>query len=305
MRLSIRPLLVAVLATVLLGAQPTARPWPWVRLSEEVARLAEGVDGRVGVFIQDPASGETVALRAEEAFPAASTIKVALLHELYRQAHDAPPALRLAEAADLADADRAPDSAILGHLSAAARPTLRDLALFTVVVSDNTATNALIRRVGMDRVNAGARALGLGQTRLQRKMMDTQAARAGRENLTSPRDLALVFRALLDGTSLPPAARADLLALLKVPKEGFLGRLLPEDTPLASKPGVLPGVRADAGILWVQGRPLVVAVMASHLRDERQGEEAIARIAQRAAACLDLVLAAGAEGRLLGPLHIR
>ena len=305
MRLTLRPLLLAALATVLLGAQGPARPWPWARLAEEVARLAEGVDGRVGVCILDPASGETVELRADEAFPAASTIKVALLHELYRQAHATPAPLRLADSAQVQAADRAPDSAVMGHLSAEARPTLRDLALFTVVVSDNTATNALIARVGMDRVNAGARALGLAQTRLQRRMMDTQAARAGRENLTSPRDLVLLFRALLDGASLPPAARADLLALLKVPKEGFLGRLLPEETPLANKPGVLPGVRADAGILWVQGRPLVVAVMASHLRDERQGEEAIARIAQRAAACLDLMLAAGPEGRLLGPLHIR
>lgn len=305
MPLPIRSLVVAVLATALLGAQAPARSWPWSRLAEEVARIAAEVEGRVGVFIQDPASGETVALADDEAYPAASTIKVALLHELYRQAQASPAPLRLSEPAQVAPADRAPDSAVMGHLSAEARPTLRDLALFTVVVSDNTATNALISRVGLDRVNSGARALGLRHTRLQRKMMDLQAAREGRENLSSPRDLGLLFRALLDGPSLPPAARADLLALLKVPKEGFLGRRLPEEVPFASKPGVLPGVRADAGILWVQGRPLVVAVMTSHLRDERQGEEAIARIAHRAAACLDLVLAAGPEGRLLGPLHIR
>ena len=275
------------------------------RDGDEVARIAAEVDGRVGVFILDPASGESVALRETEAFPAASTIKVALLHELYRQASATPPRLRLSDPAVVAPGDRAPDSAILGQLSAEARPTWRDLALFTAVVSDNTATNALIARVGMEPVNADVRALGLGQTRLQRKMMDTQAAREGRENLASPRDLGLLFRALLDGSSLPAAARADLLALLRVPKEGFLGRLLPEEVPLANKPGVLPGVRADAGILWVQGRPLVVAVMTSHLRDERQGEEAIARIAHRAAACLDRIAAAGPEGRLLGPLHIR
>ena len=84
--------------------------------------------------------------------------------------------------------------------------------------------------------------------------------------------------------------------LLSTPKDWFLSRLLPEDLPVANKPGTLPGVRNDAGIIQVKGHPFVIAMMASHLRDERQGEAAIARIAQRAAACFEVAGAASPGG---------
>jgi hypothetical protein len=59
------------------------------------------------------------------------------------------------------------------------------------------------------------------------------------------------------------------------------------------------------GLVLLKGRPFVIAVMASHLRDERQGEAAIARIAQRVTELLDLAAASSPEGRILDPLQAR
>jgi beta-lactamase class A len=284
------------------ATQSPGGTWLWSRMTEDLTKLAQEVDGRLGIFVRSLDTGETFSLRGDEVFPTASTIKLAVLLELYRQAQEGK--LRLGDEYPVQPKDVAEDSHILGHLAAGTRLSNRDLALFTVVVSDNGATNLLIDRVGMAQVNATLEGLGLTKTRLRRKMMDAQAVREGRENLSTPRELAELLTAILQGPSLNPASRAELLGLLKTPKDGFLTRLLPEDLPVANKPGALPGVRNDVGIVFVKNRPFVIAVMGSHLRDERQGEAAIARVAQRAAACLEVAGAASPEGRLLGPLLV-
>jgi beta-lactamase class A len=278
--------------------QAQVAPPLWPRLAADVTKLADEVDGRVGVFIQGLDTSETFALRADEAFPAASTIKLALLLELYRRGGLADPYV-------LDPRDLVEGSAILGNLEPGTRLTLRDLALFTVVVSDNSATNVLIDRVGMDKVNAALDALDLRATRLRRKMMDTKAALEGRENLTTPRELARLLLEIHRGKLLPQAPRADLMRILATPKESYLARLLPEDLAVASKTGSLQGVRNEVGIVFVKDRPFVVAVMTSHLRDEREGEAVIGRIARKAAACFELAGASTPEGRVSGVLQVK
>src|SRR5207302_3897033 len=85
-------------------------------------------------------------------------------------------------------ADLVPDSDIMNGLTpGVTRVTLSDLATMMVAVSDNSATNVLIDRVGMQNVNAMLDSLGLSHTRLRRKMMDLEAAKQGRENISTPR----------------------------------------------------------------------------------------------------------------------
>ncbi len=301
-------------ATLGLSAQVPEAPRPaslaqtqpllWTRMTEDITRLAHEVDGRVGVYVRDLETGAAFSLRGDEVFPAASTIKLAILLELYRQAQGGTGQAGLGDAYLVQPGDLAADSALLGNLSAGTRLTNRDLALFTIVVSDNSASNLLMDRVGMARVNATLEGLGLQKTRLRRKMMDLQAVKEGRENHATPRELAELLGAIHQGPLLNPASRTDLLGLLRTPKEGYLTRLLPEDLTVANKPGSLPGVRNDVGLLTLRGQSFVIAVMTSHLRDERQGEAAIARIALRAAACFDAAGATSPEGRLLRPLLI-
>jgi len=157
----------------------------------------------------------------------------------------------------------------------------------------------------MEKVNAFLDAQGFKQTRLRRKMMDLAAARRGAENVTTPHELAEIMALVHEGRALSAASKADLLRLLETPKAGCLTRLLPEELPVASKPGSLGGVRNEVGLVLLKGRPFVIAVMASHLRDERQGEAAIARIAQRVTELLDLAAASSPEGRILDPLQAR
>src|SRR5260221_4494786 len=96
-------------------------------------------------------------------------------------------------------------------------PTLsiRDYAVLMVTLSDNTATNVLIDRLGMDRIAARMQGLGLTGTKLRRHMMDTAAARRGEENVSTPDELVRLLKAMNDG--LPKA-----IGVLEKPKENRL-----------------------------------------------------------------------------------
>ena len=133
-------------------------------------------------------------------------------------------------------------------------PTLsiRDYAVLMVTLSDNTATNILIDRLGIERIAARMHRLGLNGTRLRRHMMDTAAARRGEENVSTPDELARLLTAMNDGMP-------DAIALLKKPKDNRLRKGLPEGVASADKSGELEGVRVDAGIVFAKNRPYVLS----------------------------------------------
>ena len=131
------------------------------------------------------------------------------------------------------------------------RITLRDLATMMVAVSDNSATNVLIDRVGMQNVNAMLDSLNLPHTRLRRKMMDLQAAKEGRENISTPREMMTLLDAIYHGKLLNKDSTADFFKMLSTNKNSWIPRDLPADIKIADKPGALEAVRNDSGIVFV------------------------------------------------------
>src|ERR1043166_2512041 len=156
----------------------------WEKLESSIAEVDHNLDGVLGVAVLDLSSGRKFLLHGDEVFPQASSIKIAVLAELYRQAQAGK--LKLTDLYTMQASDLVPDSDIMGGLTpGVTRVTLRDLATMMVAVSDNSATNVLIERVGMDNINARMASLGLPRTRLRRKMMDLRAAGEGRENVST------------------------------------------------------------------------------------------------------------------------
>jgi beta-lactamase class A len=182
------------------------------------------------------------------------------------------------------------------------RVTNRDLAQFMLAVSDNSASNVLQERVGIDNVNASLRALGLVETRLRRRMMDVAAARRGDENVGTPRELARLLAAIYRGKALEPDLTEALLAQLSVRKEkSAIPLLLPDDVRVANKPGSLEGVRSDCAIVYAPGRPFALCAMTAYARDERAAEAAISEIALLAYRHFETLGKATPYGRTLGP----
>ena len=272
----------------------------WQKLEASITDVDRQLDGVMGVAIEDLTSGQRFQLRGDEVFPQASSIKTALLTGLYRQVQDGK--LKLTDLYTVQASDLVPDSDIMNGLTAGTtRITLRDLATMVVAVSDNSATNVLIDKVGMDNVNALMDSLGLKHTRLRRKMMDLKAAGEGRENISTPNEMATLLDQLYRGKVLNKELTDDFFKLLSTHKSSFIPRDLPDDLKIANKPGELEGVRNDSGVVFVQNRPYVICVMTTYLHRERDGEDAISKISAEAYRMFDRLARASEYGRVISP----
>ena len=259
------------------------------QFERRVADIASHVDGVVGYEILDLTSGDRIGRLETAIFPTASTIKLAVVYELFKQAEEGK--IRLDEMVPL---DRSKAVGGTGVLAELGTPTLsiRDYATLMVVLSDNTATNVLIDRLALDNINRRLRSVGLAETRLRRRMMDTDAARRGEENVSSPAEIVR----LLD---IIRKEQPDAIALLKRPKQSRLRRGLPERVDAADKPGELEGVRVDAGVVFARNRPYILCVMTTFLKNEADGERAIEEISRTAYEYFSRLGAGGSLGRQL------
>ena len=275
----------------------------WQKLESSIAAIDQGLNGVLGVAILDLSSGRKLLLHADEVFPQASSIKIAVLAELYRQAQIGR--LKLTDMYAVNAGDLVPDSDIMGGLTpGVTRITLRDLATMMVAVSDNSATNVLIDRVGMENVNGLLLdSLGLTHTRLRRKMMDLKAAGEGRENVSTPAEMMALLDALYRGRVLNKEMTDDFFKMLSTHKGSFIPRDLPEGLKIANKPGELEGVRNDSGIVFLENHPYVICVMTTYLRRERDGEEAIINISSAAYRMFDRLARASEYGRVVSPAN--
>ncbi|HVR27384.1 MAG TPA: serine hydrolase [Candidatus Polarisedimenticolia bacterium] len=284
-------------ATTAVNRKP---PILWQKLESTIHDVDQRLDGVMGAAIEDLSTGEQSFLRENEVFAQASSIKIAVLAELYLQAQQGK--LKLADLYTVQSSDLVADSDIMGGLTpGVTRVTLRDLATMMVAVSDNSATNVLIDRIGMENVNAMLDSMGLAHTRLRRKMMDLEAARQGRENISTPREMMILLESIYRGKLLNKESTADFFKVLSTNKDSWIPRDLPAGLKIANKPGALEGVRNDSGIVFVEGRPYVICVMTAFLENERDGEEAITKVSQAAWKMFDRLSRASEYGRVVSP----
>ena len=274
----------------------------WQKLESSIGEVDRNLDGAMGVAILDLTDGHKYLLHGNDVFAQASSIKICVLAELYRQAQQGK--LKLTDIYTVNAADLVQDSDIMGGLTpGVTKITLRDLATMMVAVSDNSATNVLIDRVGMENVNALLDSLGLTHTRLRRKMMDLKAAAEGRENISTPAEMMALLEALYRGKALNKEMTDDFFKVLATHKDSWIPRDLPDDLKIANKPGALEGVRNDSGVIFVEKRPYVLCVMTTYLRRERDGEEAISKISLAAWRLFDRIARASEYGRVISPAN--
>jgi len=264
------------------------------QLERRVHDIAAHVDGVVGYEVLDLTSNERFGQLERAVFPTASTIKLAIVYELFKQADEGRVKLD-----DRITLDRAKAVGGSGVLAAMGTPTLsiRDYAALMVMLSDNTATNVLIDLVGAGSVTQRMAGLGLGATKLRRRMMDLEAARRGDENVSTPAEVVRLLQILHTGNGLTPASRDQALDLLKKTKISRLRAGLPPGVEAANKPGELEGVRVDAGIVFAKNRPYALCVMTTYLKSEEEGEHAIVDISRAVYEYFSRLGAGGVYGR--------
>jgi beta-lactamase class A len=264
------------------------------QLVRTLDRTAATLDGVVGYIVTDLTTNERVAARLErEAFPTASAIKLSVLYEMLKQAEAG--SLQLDTPSPVNRSQLAGGSGVLQHLTTPSL-SLRDHATLMIMVSDNSSTNIVIQAVGMDKVNARMAALGLGDIRLRRLMMDAAAVKRGDENVASPQSLARIAELLWRGHDLKPESRDTALGMLKL-VSGSIRQAVPSRVPVYAKTGSLDGVRTEAGVVAVDGRPFSIAVMTTYLAQDAEGSRVIREIAAAAHSHFERLATGGAFGR--------
>ena len=248
-----------------------------VALSPDLERLLTA-GGVVGLAARHAESGREWRRDDRRLFPAASLIKLPILAAFWQAVErgDLDPAERVAVTTEAV----VDGSGVLQALAPGLSPTWRDLATLMITVSDNTATNLLLARLGLPSIQRWIDAAGLRETRLQRRMRDLAAAAAGRENWTSAADMLELLAAVQAGRCVSSAASVEMRRILEAQQlQDKLGRRLAPDARLANKTGTLGDVSHDAGIVAWPGGTLIVAVLTRGVEPPWRAADVIAEVA--------------------------
>lgn len=279
----------------------------WKKLETNIEEITDRLDGVMGVAILDLTDGRALLRNADRVFPTASSIKIAILLELYRQDQEARSGVkgkaRLDDIYTFETKDLVEDSRIMAGLTpGVTQVTNRDLAQFMIAVSDNAAANILIDRIGKDHVNTMLHSLGLSKTLLRRKMMDIGAARRGDENVATPQEMVRLLETIYKGKVLDKQPTGEFIKQLSTKKDSYIPRNLPGSIQVANKPGELEGVRNDCGIVFTPNRPFAISVMTAYDRDENAAERAISEVALEGYRYFEMRGKTSEYGRVVPPI---
>lgn len=217
--------------------------------------------GEIGFYGKDLATGETCAWQADAPLLAASVIKLPILVEAFRQERDG--LLSMDERFAIRPEQKMPSCGALSYLHDGLEVTLRDLCVLMVILSDNTAANLLIRRLGMETINETMRSLGLRQTTLRRLLFDAEASARGLENTITAGEMGQLLEMIHRGACVSPAADAEMIRILLDQRLNGKMPFFLHGVPIAHKTGEDAGVTHDVGIVYGR-RPLVLCFAGNH-----------------------------------------
>jgi beta-lactamase class A len=193
--------------------------------------------------------------------------------------------LTLDDQHSLRDEDRIPGSGVLGHLHEGLELSLADLLFLMIAVSDNTATNLVLDRTGLEAVNSTMQSLGMTNSVLGRRILGHLPKAGDPENWATPRDFARAIHAIVANEVAEPDSCAQMLATLEQQGEiRRISRFVPAapDIRWGTKPGDLPGVINDVGFVSSDRGTLSMAVFCENLPDLDTAERTIGLIAREA-----------------------
>ena len=256
------------------------------------SRITETPGAVVSVYYKSLSSGELVTIAPDSSYHAASTMKVPVMIEFFRQVErgglsPAQPVLLVNQFASIVDGSSfsvAPidDSDSTMYLRVGERVPARELVERMIVRSSNLATNAVIALIGAEHADSTAHALGARNIRVLRGVEDGKAFQKGMNNTTTARDLGLLLEAIQKHTAASARSCDTMLAILG--RQEFNDEIpagLPPGTKVAHKTGSITAVLHDAAIVYPAGRsPYVLVVLTRNIPDARVARTLIADLSR-------------------------
>lgn len=252
----------------------------WAPLAARVQALS--AEGEIGVSVVAP-DGSGWAARGADRFPSASTAKIAIMIAVWRMIDRGEAALD--DQHTMVAAEKSNGSGVMRFMHTGLRVSLADLLFLMMAISDNTATNILIRLAGFEAINAVMAELGATNSVLGRFMVGRLAIEGEQENIATPEDYTRLVGAVFDGTAGSPTACTAMVGLLMQQQNGRrIGRFVPagEGWRWGSKTGTNLGVANDVGFVEGPAGRMLIAVYTQGPEDTVEGERLIAEVTRAA-----------------------
>lgn len=259
----------------------------FLRAIERVTRMLPGAFAVCAERLDaSPGEHATLAANEQRVFPAASVIKIAVALEVLCAIEEGK--LDASSRLTVREGDKVMGSGVLAALEAPLELAITDVLYLAMAISDNTAANLLIERVGTDAVNTRLAGLGLVTTRLRGRIF--VAGEDGEQSRTTAAELVALLRAVHRAEGLPARACERLVALLLCTQTAStIGRGLPDERfprlggappeiRLAYKTGSLEGLVAEAAIVTAPEATYAIAVLSEGSGDVRPNHDNVGRV---------------------------
>ncbi len=280
-RLLVLALVVFALSEPATAAASAAIPGPLVNLQTQLSLMSAHAPGHVGIAVEDLTTGLETSVNPSANMPAASTIKIPVMVEVFRQLEK--HRFDLNRLVTLEPNDHDDGWGDLMDAPSGRRYSVDMLLRAMIDNSDNTATNMLIRLVGRWNVNHTMSRLGLQNTRLGDYIRSEGDIRSLR---SSPADMVKLLASMAHDKLIDAWSSREMIAILAGQRHnGLIPAPLPAGLEIAHKTGTLHDTLNDVGIVYLAGEPYIIAVMTTELPDLDLGRsfiQGVSRIAYHA-----------------------
>ncbi len=253
-------------------------PGPMADLQIQLSRMSLRAPGHVAMEVQDLSTGITSSVNPSASMPAASTIKIPVMVEVFRQL--ALQNFDLNKTLTLTQGDKDWGSGSLSAQPSGRLYSVSQLLTAMITVSDNTATNMLIRLVGRSNINTEMTSLGLEHTKLS-DYIRSSGNSIRRALRTSPADMVALLTAMAHERLIDAWSSRQMIVILSGQRHnGLLPAPLPAGLAIAHKTGTLHDTLNDVGIVYADSEPYVIAVMTTNLPTLSSGRRFIRSVSK-------------------------
>ena len=280
-------------------------------MTSAIEAAIANVNGHVGVAAKHLVTGREFRHQADDVYFTASTLKVPVLVELYRQASQGK--VDLAKRMTLEDKLRVPGSGVMRELDNDLNLSVKDVATLMIIVSDNTATDMIYNLIGRENLNRTMQQLGLTKTKTPMsvrellfnmaavKVDDTPASfhkvseminkweidkncdalKEDKSDVSSPGEMIRLLEMVYRNEIMPEKYSQGVIDILKRQKlNTVIPAYLPRGTTHAHKTGGVWSVRCDVGIVWGPNGPFTISLMVKRITDGTDNDSKLGKVAK-------------------------
>lgn len=225
-------------------------------MKETILEQLKSFEGEVSFYYKNLITGETLGFQENIPLEAASVIKIPVLVEAFSRIEVGT--LDKNGMISIKTEDKLPSCGALSYMHDGLMVTFEDLYTLMIILSDNTATNLLIKYLGMEQINSTLGKLGLKNTKINRLLFDSKQSALGVQNYISAYDIGSLFEKMYFGELISPESSLEMLRILKNQRlNGKIPFHIHGKMEVAHKTGEDDGITHDVGIVYAP-QPFVV-----------------------------------------------